>query len=74
MTCGRAFSTYLRELSVDATLAISMIVLMVLIAVFMVLVEQDADQRRDREFEQELAAWRARLYGRDKKIGERVSN
>ncbi len=51
-----------------------MIVLMVLIAVFMVLVEQDADQRRDREFEQELAAWRARLYGRDKKIGERVSN
>ncbi len=58
-----------RELPVDATLALSMMLFMVLTAVFLVVVEQITDTRRNREFERELAAWRRRLRGRYRSRG-----
>jgi heme/copper-type cytochrome/quinol oxidase subunit 2 len=57
---------------VSVTVALLMILAMVLVALFMIILEQVTDKRRDREFEQELAAWRVQLQSRYSRQGARV--
>lgn len=51
-----------------------MILAMVLITLFMIMLEQVTDKRRDKEFERELAAWRGRLHRRYRRQGEKLPN
>ena len=66
---GDGPGAFWRESLVSATVALLMILAMVLIAVFMIVLEQVTDKRRDREFEQELSAWRVRLQSRHSRRG-----
>ncbi len=58
----------------SATVALLMILAMVLITLFMIMLEQVTDKRRDKEFERELAAWRGRLHRRYRRQGEKLPN
>ena len=56
----------------SATFALLMTLAMVLVTLFMIILEQTTDLRRDREFELELSAWRDRLWSRFGRRGEEV--
>lgn len=62
------------EKPVSAAAVLLMISAMVSIALFLIILEQVTDRRRDRQFEQELAAWRDRLLNRYGRQREKVSN
>lgn len=58
----------------SATFALLMTAAMVLVTLFMIILEQITDLRRNKEFELELSAWRVRLWSRYGRRGEKVGS